>query len=157
VQIKTLARALRGAISTLESTMKRNEPVRKIMTSNPVTVQLGQSVAEAYKMLLEYDFHHVPVLDGKKLVGLITSTDIGRITYSFDTDNRMSTTLLDHTRYISDIMQQNLTSVASDASIREAAEILGQGEFHALPVVDDGDLVGIVTSTDLIRYLLEQY
>ena len=78
MQIKTLARALRGAISTLESTMKRNEPVRKIMTSNPVTVQLGQSVAEAYKMLLEYDFHHVPVLDGKKLVGLITSTDIAR-------------------------------------------------------------------------------
>lgn len=137
--------------------MKRNESVRKIMTSNPVTVQVGQSIAEAYKILLEYDFHHVPVIDGKGLVGLITSTDIGRVTYSFDTDNRMTDAVLDHTRTIADVMQKNVKSLSSGASIREAAELLADGSFHAVPIVDDGALVGIVTSTDLIRYLLEQY
>jgi CBS domain-containing protein len=70
--------------------MKRNESIRKIMTANPLSVQVGQSVQEAYKLLLDNDFHHVPVVDGKKLVGIVTSTDIGRITYSFDTDSRMT-------------------------------------------------------------------
>jgi CBS domain-containing protein len=137
--------------------MKRNESVKKIMTPDPIAVQVGQSVADAYQILLKHDFHHVPVLDGRKLVGLVTSTDIGRVTYSFGTDDRMSSTVLDHTRQLSDVMQQDLTSLTPHATVREAAEILGQGAFHAVPVVEDGDLVGIVTSTDLIRYLLEQY
>jgi CBS domain-containing protein len=137
--------------------MKRNESIRKIMTTEPVTVQLGQSLAEAYQILLQHDFHHVPVLDGNRLIGLITSTDIGRVTYSFGTDDRMASAVLDHTRTIADVMKTDLTSLPSTANVREAAEILGQGSFHALPIVDDGVLVGIVTSTDLIRYLLEQY
>ena len=137
--------------------MKRNESVRKIMTANPVTVQLGQSIGQAYEILLEYDFHHVPVLDGTKLVGLITSTDIGRITYSLGTDDRMTTAVLDHTRFIADVMTRELTFVSPDTTVREAAELLSKGDHHSLPVVDDGELVGIVTSTDLIRYLLEQY
>ena len=137
--------------------MKRNESVKKIMTANPLTVQLGQSVADAYRLLLEHGFHHVPVLDGKRLVGLITSTDIGRVTYSFGTDDRMNSAVLDHPRFISDVMKEDLTALPSTATVRDAAEILAQGAFHAVPIVDDGELVGIVTSTDLIRYLLEQY
>jgi CBS domain-containing protein len=48
-------------------------------------------------------------------------------------------------------------AVQHDATIREVAEILSTKEFHALPVVDGSKLVGIVTTTDLIKYLLEQY
>lgn len=137
--------------------MKRNESVRKIMTANPITVQLGQSVEEAYKILLENDFHHVPVVDGKKLVGIVTSTDIGRITYSFDTDTRMTSTVLDHTRKLSDIMKKSPKSVKSSDTVRDATEVLSTGSFHALPVVDNDELVGIVTSTDLLCYLKEQF
>lgn len=137
--------------------MKRNESIRKVMTADPIAVQVGQSVAEAYQVLLEHDFHHVPVVDGKKLVGIVTSTDIGRITYSFDTDDRMTSTVLDHTRTLSDIMKKDLQALPSSATVREATEILSDGSFHALPVVDDDQLVGIVTSTDLLRYLKEQF
>jgi CBS domain-containing protein len=137
--------------------MKRNESIRKVMTSNPLSVQLGQSVQEAYKILLDHDFHHVPVVDGKKLVGLVTSTDIGRITYSFDTDSRMTSTVLDHTRSLGDVMQKDVTTISSHATVRDATEILANGAYHAVPVVDDGELVGIVTSTDLLRYLQDQF
>jgi CBS domain-containing protein len=54
-------------------------------------------------------------------------------------------------------MSKNLISVSPETTIKEAAEILATREFHALPVCKGDLLVGIVTTTDLIKYLLEQY
>ena len=55
------------------------------------------------------------------------------------------------------IMVSNVICIQSIATIKEVAQILSKNEFHALPVVENDDLVGIVTTTDLINYLLEQY
>jgi CBS domain-containing protein len=54
-------------------------------------------------------------------------------------------------------MAKKIRSVSPQTSIKEVAELLAAREFHALPVVDGGDLVEIVTTTDLIKYLLKQY
>jgi len=48
-------------------------------------------------------------------------------------------------------------SVSPDSTIREVAEIFSEEEYHALPVIEDGQLKGIVTTTDVIKYMLEQY
>ena len=48
-------------------------------------------------------------------------------------------------------------AISPDTTIKEAAEILAEQTFHALPVTDNGNLVGMLTTTDLIKYLLEQY
>ncbi len=58
---------------------------------------------------------------------------------------------------IEQVMAKNLVRVSSNTTIKEVAEILAKREFHALPVIDDGKLSGIVTTTDLINYLLEQF
>ena len=58
---------------------------------------------------------------------------------------------------ISQVMAKKLKSVSSGTTIKEVAEILSENEFHALPVLENDNLVGIVTTTDLIKYLLEQY
>ena len=58
---------------------------------------------------------------------------------------------------IEQVMNKNIVSVSSSNSIKEVAEILASKEFHALPVVDNNSLVGIVTTTDLIKYLLKQF
>ena len=59
---------------------------------------------------------------------------------------------------IEQLMQKEPVSVRENAPIREAAEVLVHRNFHSLPVVSDGHkLVGLVTSTDLIRYLLAQF
>lgn len=58
---------------------------------------------------------------------------------------------------VEQVMARNLVKVAPDTSIKEVAEILSKKEFHALPVVEDELLVGIVTTTDLIKYLIDQY
>ena len=54
-------------------------------------------------------------------------------------------------------MAKKLVSISPDTTIKEAAEILAKKEFHALPVCEGDLLVGIVTTTDLIKYLIEQY
>ena len=56
--------------------MRHNEPVSHIMSSELLTVHGGQKVSEVYELLTENRIHHVPVVDGKKLVGLISSTDL---------------------------------------------------------------------------------
>lgn len=58
---------------------------------------------------------------------------------------------------IEQVMSKNLVTVSSTTTIKEVAEILSEKEFHALPVVDDSVLVGIVTTTDLINFLLKQF
>jgi CBS domain-containing protein len=58
---------------------------------------------------------------------------------------------------IEQIMVKNPIKVTSNITIKSVAEILAKNEFHALPVVDLDELVGIVTTTDLLKYLLEQY
>ena len=58
---------------------------------------------------------------------------------------------------IEGLMQKEVVSLTEHSTIREAAEILGQGKFHSLPVLNGGKIVGMVTSTDLIRYLADQF
>ncbi len=70
-------------------------------------------------------------------------------------DGRGLDAVLDHTYKIHDVMTSNPESIASSETIREAARILGSQKFHALPVVEDEKLVGLITSTDLINFLAE--
>jgi len=138
--------------------MKRNERVSKIMSSEPTTVHVHQSLGEVQKIMVQGNFHHVPVVSGTKLVGMISATDLTRASYEYDTDGRTAQAVLDHTRTIEDVMSTGLVSVKPSQTIREATELLAQDWFHALPVVDDDtNLVGIVTTTDVLKYLLEQY
>jgi CBS domain-containing protein len=58
---------------------------------------------------------------------------------------------------ISQVMTSKPKTVSSDTIIRDLAEIFVKEEFHALPVVDNGELKGIVTTTDVVKYFLEQY
>jgi CBS domain-containing protein len=140
--------------------MKRNEPVSKIMSTNVITVHHGDPVSKVRQIIREHGVHHIPVVSGQKLIGIVTHSDMLRVSFSaaFNTDERAVDATLDHTMKLENLMQKDPVSVKESASIREAAQLLVQGNFHSVPVVSDGQkLVGIVTSTDLIRYLLDQF
>jgi CBS domain-containing protein len=140
--------------------MKRNEPVSKIMSTNLVTVHHGDPVSKVRQIIREHGVHHVPVVSGQKLIGIVSYSDVLRVSFgdAFNTDERAVDATLDHTMTLEQLMQREPTVVREDSPIREAADILAQGNFHALPVVSDGNkLVGMVTSTDLIRYLVELF
>lgn len=137
--------------------MKHREPVSKIMSKQLVTVNVNQSLEEVDQILDTRHIRHVPVTSGDELVGMLSKTDLLRVSFVDDYDAGDVSTQVYSTLSISQVMTKNIQSIAPGTTIREAAEILVDKEFHALPVVEEGVLVGIVTTTDLVKYLLEQY
>ena len=139
--------------------MKRNEPVSHIMSAHVITVHHGDPISKVRKLMQETGVHHVPVVSGENIVGIISWSDILRMSFghAFNADERAVDATLDHTRKIEDVMKKDPVTIPQEGRIREAAEILAKGDFHSLPVVHGRKLVGMITSTDLIKYLLDQY
>lgn len=139
--------------------MDLDATVSSIMTRDVVAAHLGQRPSEVRHLLVDHGVHHIPIVDGGNLVGIISATDLHKLSMaSYGADERAVDAFLDHQFSVEDIMKTRLVTVAGTDTIRRAAEILGEGVFHSLPVVDPtGRLVGMVTTTDLVRYLLEQY
>ncbi len=140
--------------------MKHNEPISRIMSSGAITLRPGDPISKARRLMRECAVHHLPVVNGQELLGIVSFSDVLRVSFgdAFGTDERAVDATLDHTMTIEQIMSKSPSTLKKDARIRDAAEVLSKGDFHAVPIVDaDGKtLVGVVTSTDLIRYLLDQ-
>ena len=139
--------------------MKKNEPISKIMSTEVVTVHQGQKLSDVRHIICETDIHHVPVVDGKKLVGLISYTDLMKLNIVISgADERTVDAIVDQQFTIQDVMATNLTALNETDTIRQASKILAEGKFHSVPIVDkQKQIIGIVTMTDLIRYLNDQY
>jgi CBS domain-containing protein len=141
--------------------MKKREPVSTIMTREVVTVQADDSLHRVVELLKKHHIRHVPVLYGKQLVGIISRTDINRLAFSnlFAGEEDADEAVFDMLN-IQQVMSHKPRVVKDADTIKSVAEILSKEEFHALPVVqeqDESQLAGIVTTTDVIKYLLEQY
>lgn len=130
------------------------------MSAGALSIHAGEPISKARKLMRDCGLHHLPVVSGKDLVGIISFSDILRVSFgdAFGTDERTVDATLDHTMSVDSIMTKNPAVLKRDATVRDAAELLAGGSFHAVPIVEaDGRaLAGMVTSTDLIRYLLDQ-
>lgn len=139
--------------------MKQREPISRIMTSQVITLNTSQSLAEAEEIFTKHNIRHIPVVSGTKLMGILSLTDILRISFveSYGDEEHSVDTAVYNILSIEQVMVTNPVTVSPTQTIKEVAQILSNKEFHALPVVEDGVLKGIVTTTDLIKYLLAQY
>lgn len=139
--------------------MKRRELVSKIMSTNLITVNTTNNLVEAEKLFNENSIRHIPVVSGEDIIGMLSLTDLLRVSFvdTYGSDESDVDTAVYNMLSIEQVMVKNLVSVSSTQTIKEVVEVLAKNEFHALPVVDEGKLVGIVTTTDLLNYLLEQY
>ena len=137
--------------------MKKRELVSKIMTSNPITVNTTNKVSEVAKIFAEENIHHIPVVSGEDLIGMISKSDIDKISFVTDLqDAKVNKAIYDNLQ-IEQVMSNQLDTVQSDDQIRDAAALLAGGRYHAIPVLEGKKLEGIITSTDVINYLVEQY
>lgn len=139
--------------------MKKNEPVSYIMSAKIEAVQVGQPLSEVRHKMIAGEFHHIPVLSGMSLVGMVSFTDMMKLNVVISgSDERTIDAIIDQQFQIDDIMSKELITLDSKDTIRHASEILTENDFHAIPVINgDNELQGLVTSHDLIRYLNEQY
>ena len=139
--------------------MKKNQGIDQIVTREIITVHVGQNVSDVRKIFAEQGFHHVPVVSGKKLIGIISATDILRVSVDgVGSDERSMDAYIDHQFSIDGLMESDVKTLSIKSTISDAADLLSDGSFHAIPVVDEDEaLVGLVTSTDLIRFLRDLF
>jgi len=137
--------------------MKNGMPVSKIMTKKLVTLTAKDDLVTAEKLFKKHHIRHIPVIEGRTIVGILSYTDLLRISFAdaVDEHEEYVDSIVYNMFTIPQVMVSDVVSVASNTSIKDVARFLSKKEFHALPVVDNGKLVGIVTTTDLINYLLE--
>ena len=139
--------------------MKQKVPVSTIMTKNVVKLNLSDDLTKAEMLFKKYHIRHIPVVYSNKIVGMLSYTDLLRISFAdaIDDDEEIVDTTVYNMFTVEQVMAKKLVSISPETTIKEAAEILSQKEFHALPVCEEELLVGIVTTTDLIKYLIDQY
>jgi CBS domain-containing membrane protein len=131
--------------------------VKDIMTSEVVSVSPGETIRNAKNLFDRKGIRHAPVVKDNKLVGIVSLTDLQRMsfadTYGMDetgVDMAMADMLT-----VNQVMKSKPVTVRPDDLVKQVAELLTKAEFHALPVVVDNQLKGIITTTDIIRVLLE--
>lgn len=140
-------------------TMTQVTKVGDIMTKHVHTLDVNDSLPHAQTLFSNSGARHLPVLADGKLTGILSHTDIMRISFGDDfleNDTNSDQTLLSVLKIV-DVMKEHPNTVDPDDTLTDVAEILTKEEYHALPVVEGETLVGIVTTTDVIRFLLEDY
>ena len=155
--------------------------VRDVMNVMPITVSAEANVSEAARLLRENKISGLPVLDGERLVGIVSESDLLRLLSVEDKKEgglwlpspfeifevpfrdlvkweQMQAGLKEATtKKVADVMSRNLHEVGPDDSVEEAASIMTRHRINRLPVVEDGRIVGIVTRGDIISGLGMQH
>ena len=126
--------------------------VRDAMTREVVTVGPEAGVGEAWGLCREHGIRHLPVVEGGKLVGIVSDRDLRDVSPPRDTSDQENT--LGYVRVREIMSSQVVTSPPLD-TIDHAARVIYDHNFNCLPVVADGELAGIITSSDLVRTLVE--
>ena len=135
--------------------MNPNSPISTIMTTDLITVRPDDFLFSVTKVFEENSFHHLPVVEtGNKLVGIISREDFQKMTYFFKIKKPTENGLPEQKAGLRarDLMTPYPLSIDPDDAIGLAADIILANRFHALPVIEDDELVGLVTSHDLIAH-----
>ncbi len=127
------------------------------MSRNLTSIHQAEPLSKLRKLFEDDSLHHIPVVSGESLVGIVSSNDLMRVSFGEfgKQDGQTLDAILDHTFKLTDVMTKNPTTIGPQGTIRDAARILAASKFHCLPVVDGDKLVGLVTSTDLMSFLAD--
>ncbi len=127
------------------------------MSQNLITVHEGEPLSKLRQIFEQGEIHHVPVVSGENLIGIVSWTDFLRISFGEfgNQDGKQLDSMLDNHYKIVDVMNRSPKTLPLRSTVRDAARILGEGKFHSIPIVDEDKLVGLVTSTDLVNYLVD--
>jgi CBS domain-containing protein len=114
-------------------------PVHELMTRRLLTVEPKQEIALASQMMLWGGVRHLPVLEGGRLVGIVSDRDLLRA--SAGATNALT---------VRDVMAKDVQTIAPEATVEDACGRMATARINCLPVVKNGHLVGILTSTDVL-------
>ena len=129
--------------------------VRDWMTTSLITIGPDDTVREAYYLMKDHFLRRLLVVEEEKLVGLLSLADVQALVSREPLDPfHLGFTIVtgeSHKHRVKEIMQATPATIAPDATIQEAARVMLDHQVQALPVVEDGNLVGILTDSDIFR------
>ena len=135
--------------------MKKNEPISNLMSKEVITLSLTDTLYSAEKRMKINHIRHMPVVDGDELIGLLSLSDLQRISF-IDAYSKEGTedTPVYNMLSINDMMIKKPLTASPDTTILEVSKLLASKEFHSLPVVNSDKLVGIITTMDLLNFFI---
>ena len=110
---------------------------RDHMSRRIVAVAPRDSLERARELMREHGVRHLPVLRRSRIAGILSDRDLRSAAASI--------------KYVQDVMSLNPTAISPDTAVDEAASIMNASKFSALPVIDKGRVVGVLTTTDVLR------
>ncbi len=138
--------------------MEFTAPVSKFMTRKLVTVVPGDKMSVVKEIFDTQRIHHLPVVRYTTLVGIISKTDFMHFLRGIELspyDQMVENSKLEHYT-VEDIMTTGIATLESSERLNVALQIFAENLFHAIPIVDNGELVGMLTTFDIIRILVEE-
>jgi acetoin utilization protein AcuB len=133
----------------------QNNTVRTWMTPSPLTISPEDSVRDAYEKMKLHHVRRLPVLEGEKLVGVITITDVHSLAPLGALPLLEQNKLVGDTR-IARVMTSNLITIAPDENVGEAARLMMKHKISGLPVMKDEKLIGVISEADLFRLVIAE-
>lgn len=137
--------------------MDTNQPVSTLMRTQPITLSVDDPLTKVQSIFKENSFHHIPVLDAGNLAGIISKSDFLFFQKGFSKTKREEE--LENfrlkTHKAKEIMTKGLAKLEPSDKISVALEVFKVNMFHAVPVVEENRLVGIITTFDIIKALAE--
>jgi len=139
--------------------MNPHTPVSDIMIKNIIGLTIYDDLESAETLFKKHGIKHIPVVASGVIIGMISYTDMMRFSQvEIANSNGENVDSVKYSNYtVEQVMAKDVEVITSETTIKEATGILSKREFHALPVVDDGELVGIITTRDLLNYFLKQF
>ncbi|MCP3930358.1 MAG: CBS domain-containing protein [Bacteroidetes bacterium] len=121
-----------------------NEPLSSIMTTDVITIESTDTLLKAKELLFQNDIQHLPVVEGKKLVGIISYHDLAKINVRIEEYD---------TILVKNFMTSKIATLEPHEKIGAAAQVFLENLFHGIPIVNERkELIGIVTTHDVLRY-----
>ncbi|MFP3867745.1 MAG: CBS domain-containing protein [Desulfobacteraceae bacterium] len=130
--------------------------VRDVMIRDVATLNVEDELSLANDIMQLGRIRHLPVVEGKKLVGIISERDLFRtsLAQALGYGTRASRDLMKTIR-IKDIMKTDLITIFPEAELKEAVRLMLDKKIGCLPVVQEGELIGLITETDILSQYLK--
>lgn len=132
----------------------KTDSITTIMTENVVCISPEQYILDVKHIYEKEKFHHhIPVEDNGKLVGMVSLIDF---MYNISGAGLSDANKVYKELKVKDIMTQNPFYLTTNAAIKDVAKVLGEGNYHAVPVLENDKIVGIVSTADIIKHFLSE-
>ena len=131
--------------------------VRSRMTADVVTASPSITLAEALTLTRSHRIRHLPVLENGRLVGLVTDRDLRLAMPPIWVEQSDELRSALHKKTVGEVMIRSIITTEPSVPIEDAARALYEHRIGCLPVMEDGNLVGILTETDVLRSFVELF